>query len=826
MIDRTGGGRTRSGERQNNAKSRFDPISARIRAGQLLADPSRAVFVAGAAGLLSLALAGLPLAIAGVFNPWLVGPATVALWIVLTRFALSSTVAVTNTRGGKTASCLALVIAASFAAFATAHSGEHLLTDRDPGVYFVTGKWLAVNGDLLLTTGLPSDVNEAFPPIWPMGTYGRPDHSAYFQFQHTPAVIMATAQWAGGDWLMFRIMGLVGGIGILGVYLLGRTLIGPVIALAPLVAAATHPVFIHVGKDGYSEPLTLVFTMAAFWYWLAIREGSGPRSYFVAGLLLGAPTLARIDGWLPAIGFLAGLTYMVVTHEGTSNPTRRKILALATGFVFTSGLGLLDLMVRSPVYLRDLSGSAFPMMVTAVAVLVATAAASVPLVPRVGALTRRLIAPAGATFVLLAGIYGLFIRPRTTVTLGDPIALVAGLQTREGLLVDPARSYAEMSLEWIARYQGHIPVAFGIAAISLVVLLVLRERGNRAVPVLVALLVTGTIYFWRPSITPDHLWAMRRFVPVVLPLSFVFAALGAQILVRRAKRPELATPGVAIILTLALTQALVVGWPVAAVRTQAGVGGAAGEVCSMIPPNGALVVSERASVIAAAVRTTCLLPVTVNDDPLVLAAIQSAGLIPISASSAPRCDGATIGKSSVQFEFPERTLSFSPRGPEQELLVVYVADATATVAPTQWLDSPFPEALLAVEVSTTWTPDRWAVIASIGNYGEGMWIQYGESGDVSVWVTTELGFIGVPVPAHINNGASQVVGGYVADGVLHAICGDQITGSAVLPAPLSLVDHDLNVAPEILAEDFEVFLGDVNVIASHSGFELEGARYR
>ena len=45
------------------------------------------------------------------------------------------------------------------------------------------------------------------------------------------------------------------------------------------------------------------------------------------------------------------------------------------------------------------------------------------------------------------------------------------------------------------------------------------------------LLFGGLIYLWRPSITPDHIWVMRRFVPLVLPAFLAMAGLAVAWLV-------------------------------------------------------------------------------------------------------------------------------------------------------------------------------------------------------------------------------------------------------------------------------------------------------
>src|SRR5690554_2130448 len=37
------------------------------------------------------------------------------------------------------------------------------------------------------------------------------------------------------------------------------------------------------------------------------------------------------------------------------------------------------------------------------------------------------------------------------------------------------------------------------------------------------LTVTAAIYLFQPSIATDHIWAMRRFLPLIIPLALLFA---------------------------------------------------------------------------------------------------------------------------------------------------------------------------------------------------------------------------------------------------------------------------------------------------------------
>ena len=110
------------------------------------------------------------------------------------------------------ASWLVVGVAAAFAFFTMTNSGEHVLTNRDPGVYVITGKWLAAHGNLVYDNGLPDDVASSLtnPDSWSsQGIYAQEPGSGVFQFQHLTGVVLAASHWVGGDWLLYRIMGAV-----------------------------------------------------------------------------------------------------------------------------------------------------------------------------------------------------------------------------------------------------------------------------------------------------------------------------------------------------------------------------------------------------------------------------------------------------------------------------------------------------------------------------------------------------------------------------------------------------------------------------------------
>ncbi len=64
-----------------------------------------------------------------------------------------------------------------------------------------------------------------------------------------------------------------------------------------------------------------------------------------------------------------------------------------------------------------------------------------------------------------------------------------------------------------------------------------RHRMVYLLPVLVMIGGFSAMYFWNQSITPDHFWAIRRFMPIILPAAIVLAASLGWMIVSRVPSP-------------------------------------------------------------------------------------------------------------------------------------------------------------------------------------------------------------------------------------------------------------------------------------------------
>jgi hypothetical protein len=206
--------------------------------------------------------------------------------------------------------------------------------------------------------------------------------------------------------------------------------------------------------------------------------------------------------------------------------------------------------------------------------------------------------------VLAAGVV-LATRPWWLVVRQSPndpgSRVVAGLQRLQGLPMDAGRTYAEHTVAWVAWYTG--PLALGLAWLVLAGLagaLTRSWRDGEPLPAWSGPYVVGlgstVLTLWRPGITPDHPWADRRLVPVVLPTLVIAGCAGVAWAVRaaRARAPaghrRVAGAVAAVFGVLALVvPAAVATAPVATARTELGELAAVRQVCAALRPGDVVV---------------------------------------------------------------------------------------------------------------------------------------------------------------------------------------------------------------------------------------------
>jgi hypothetical protein len=561
-------------------------------------------------------LAGLALAVVGAFA----GVPVLAVGIVATAAAASLLAGAglrPAERSASAAAVVALLLAAVTTGVAVHHRGNHLLTDRDPGVYATTGLWTAATGGLVVDDGLadaglgelPNGTDDA------LGYHDRAGpHSARPQFPHLFPTYLALAAEVGSPGLLFAVAPAFAGLGLLALFALGREVARPWTALAATALVAVSMPQLQLSRDVLSELPAQALLLGGLWALaVAWRRQVVPLAA-VAGLLLGSGLGVRLDLTLGLLG--------IVVLDAVAR-RRAELRRVRTAAVGGAAVGLAvcatDLAVRSPLYVRELGAESAALAAVVVAAVGVTRVV-LPWAERrraswLAALAgrrARIATVAALAVVAFVACLGL-VRPHVETVRQGPAAIVAALQAADGVEVDPTRRYWERSLLWVTWYLGVPAVVLGTIGWALVV----RDAVARAAParrLLAVAFSTGAVLaLLRPSISPDHLWAMRRYLPLVLPGFALGAAVAVDAIATRVVGRRWRAPLAAGLLVAAAVPAGVTSWSTADARVQDGVLGLFGAACEQAPER-ALFVVEDASFTeelgAMPLRTLCERPVT------------------------------------------------------------------------------------------------------------------------------------------------------------------------------------------------------------------------
>lgn len=649
------------------------------RAGRLLAVAT----VAPAAAILAALAACWPLLALGAFRPW---PAAVvglpagglAGWATGRGAARRAAPA----RRRTCAAVFALVVV--FGVLAAGWASQDVVLRRDPGAYANTAHWIAEHGsrhvpvDWAAFGGRDDALAAGSPAYYPAGDQVVP------QFFSGAPMAFAAGEWVGGVRALLLVPALLGALGLLAFAGLVWRLLGEACAVAATALLGLAYPVLHAARSTYSEPLALLALVGglallvdASWPRPAGPNRSAPLA-LAAGGVLGAATLVRVEAFREVALLIPVAVLLALGQRHVGG--RRMGGAFALGLAAGSALGAADGLVLAYPYLQDIRDSVVPL--AGLLALLAVGGVLVVLLdgrrrlPRLPARAAGLLAPAAV--LLIAA--GLAVRPwvspgrQPATSLGG--RAVRGMQILEHLPVDPTRTYAEQTPEWVAWAVGWPALVLAVAGAAWLARRAVL-RCHRALPaagpVLFVLLGSAVLVLLRPGITPDHPWADRRLVPSVLPVVVLAAVAGAAGLVRLARSawprgsrgalggaghvgvvgrfaPATAATvcGVALLLPPGLATA-----PLVPVRTQAGELAAVRQVCDRLHPGDvAFLLDLRARrEWSAPLRGFCHVPaVGVLDRtalPRLLARARAAGSTPVLVATSYPSRISDAGKTPV-----------------------------------------------------------------------------------------------------------------------------------------------------------------------------------
>ncbi|MBX6768183.1 MAG: hypothetical protein IRY90_13695, partial [Actinomadura rubrobrunea] len=514
-------------------------------------------------------------------------------------------------------------VGAVFLVFQVVMASEQIIVRRDPASYVQFATWLHEHGSLPIP-----QMRWAFGGGDPALTYDSP---AFYQrggvivpqFMAGLPMLLAPGGWIAGTHGMLLMAPLLGACAVVSFGGLTARLVGPSWApLGSLALASTLPM-LWVSRSAYSELPALVLLLGGLALVYDAQRRQVRTQAFLAGLAFGLIVLVRIDALrdvLPVVVF-AGLLMGLGRRTGWP---------LGLGLVIGVGAGLVEGFVLSRPYLEYLHASLNPLLYIAAALVGATLLMAVALrwdatgrrLRALGAAVARGRLPDVAAALTVLVVAAFAVRPLLQTVRREPHTaddrlnadFIAQVQRINHLPIDGTRQYSELSYYWVVWYIG-VPAAL-LAAIGAALLArrLLRGRSPEwALPFAVVAWTTVTTLL-RPAITPDHPWASRRLIAVVIPGMLLLALWAGAWALRRIRR---AGHGTRAVRAAAAGGAVLVVAPIAimsagyaAVRTEQGEVAAVRGMCDRLGPGRSVVIVERATAdrFSQVVRGMCGLP--------------------------------------------------------------------------------------------------------------------------------------------------------------------------------------------------------------------------
>lgn len=403
---------------------------------------------------------------------------------------------------------------------------EYIKGDRDHGLYVVFGSKIQKTGGLNfddfryqdLTKVLGNNIFYGYPaihsdyspqdPSVPIGSLS-PRFYPFF-----PTYLALSADLFGLD-AMFRVNSIFGVLSLVFIFLIVKKWIGPWGALTAVFFCAFNPAQLWNVRTTLSEPLgQMLILFSSYLALYFFRKNNGWM--FFAGGILGLSSFNRVDSliYFPAIVIFAGYLLFL----------RKKSLWRGFNFLFgysaISISGILYGYINSKPYLVDLWKSGQLLKLTLLCV-----SSSLVLFGLFFFANLRIGKP------LIETVRNLILRNKKTLRILLTLSLF--LLITFGYSIRPLISNSEMINDFAYfRKNGflffllYVPlllVLFGIGGYDL---LVFRKQSSGSLVFLLLGSLLSFVYFYDPSIYPDHFWASRRWVLFPIPFACIMGVIG------------------------------------------------------------------------------------------------------------------------------------------------------------------------------------------------------------------------------------------------------------------------------------------------------------
>lgn len=338
---------------------------------------------------------------------------------------------------------------------------------------------------------------------------------------------------------------LWGVLSLAAVYFVARRLFGAPIALLAATLLALTPTHIYFARYPTTEPLTLLLIFSALLAFQMLWDDRAAGSLWgvFGGGALGAALLTRID--LPVVMIIFGAAFVVVRLGNQWSRGWTWFALTLTAFIVHLVLDVL--LINWPYFWN--SYGALRLLGNSPALLIASALGAVAAIGaglvawRRGTLKAILVSP-WLQRGLVAGVISLsafayFLRP-----VLEPIRTATSWPGNVKFPVLDGQNW--LRIGWYITPLGTLLSTLGLVQI-------VRTVSLRRLGTFLAVGVVTTIqYVYNIFNTPYHIYAMRRYVPIVLPVLMIFAAVALAAVWRAGRWRRRLAGGLSVVLMLGL----------------------------------------------------------------------------------------------------------------------------------------------------------------------------------------------------------------------------------------------------------------------------------
>jgi len=397
---------------------------------------------------------------------------------------------------------------------------ESILGGQDQGVYANHAMYIAHHGRLDVPYPWPESSDDIVFPgfkIYPGFYPTRPNMTA--RFSHLFPVWLAQAFSTFGDCGLFRLNAMFAILALGIFYGICRLALDKAYAVVATLFLALNPSEMWMARITLTEILTQPFIWSGL---LLLLNGLKTDNHILmrwAGVFLGFSALVRIDSLvLVPLLFVAHLAHKIVEDPASKSSSfswRSFYETALPAFV----LAVLYYAFYSAPYFSSLSPYLKTIGITGAIALFAVLAAT-PGISRVLRrwLTREPVLILLGCALLAVAVYAYWIRPS---------GMLHSTAHWSGQLLGSTGAYRQDSLVNLARYLSPLVVWMAILGWFVSVWAVVRKRQDlHTIVCLVVIAGFSILYIQSPRVVPYHFWAIRRFVPVVIPGLVLCAAIG------------------------------------------------------------------------------------------------------------------------------------------------------------------------------------------------------------------------------------------------------------------------------------------------------------